>query len=136
MNIVANFKNYVTIMIQNKNDSINFILQHGRGSIWYFRISIFVKIMSRLLYDTMHQVMWYFWVFIVNPFSLLWRCFFSWKLCFLWSFCLLLIAESISLETSDKSTVKFFLKITSTSWIIFSISRHELNSFDWLLKSC
>ena len=135
MNIVANFKNYVTIMIQNKNDSINFILQHGRGSIWCFRISIFVKIMSRLLYDTMHQVMWYFWVFIVNPFSLLWMIFSSRKLRFLWFPYLLLIDESISLDTSGKPTVGFFLKITSPSWIILSISLDELNSIDWLLKS-
>ena len=28
-------------MTQNKNDSINLILQHGRGSAAYFRISIF-----------------------------------------------------------------------------------------------
>ena len=28
-------------MTQNKNDSINSILQHGRRSISYFRISIF-----------------------------------------------------------------------------------------------
>ena len=32
---------YVTRMTQNKNDSINSILQHGRGSISYFGISIF-----------------------------------------------------------------------------------------------
>ena len=32
---------YVTRMTQNKNDSINSILQHGHGSISYFRISIF-----------------------------------------------------------------------------------------------
>ena len=32
---------YVTRMTQNKNDSINSILQHGRVSISYFRISIF-----------------------------------------------------------------------------------------------
>ena len=32
---------YVRRMTQNKNDSINSILQHGRGSIFYFRISIF-----------------------------------------------------------------------------------------------
>ena len=36
----------------------------------------FVKLMSRLLYSTIHQVMWYFWVFIVDPFSLLWSIFF------------------------------------------------------------
>ena len=58
----------------------------------------FVKLMSRLLHSTIHQVMWYFWVFIVNPFSLLWSIFFSRKLCFFWSPCLLLIAESISLD--------------------------------------
>ena len=84
----------------------------------------FVKLMSRLLHSTIHQVMWYFWVFIVNPFSLLWSR----------SPCLLLIAESISLDTSGKPTVGFFLKISSSSWIILSISLNELNLSDWLLK--
>ena len=46
--------------------------------------------MSRLLHSPIHQVMWYVWVFIVNPFSLLWVPFFSRKLSFLWSPCLLL----------------------------------------------
>ena len=32
----------------------------------------FVKLMNRLLQRMIHQVMWYFWVFIVNPFSFLW----------------------------------------------------------------
>ena len=59
--------------------------------------------------------------------------FLSRKLCFLWSPCLLLIAESISLDISGKPTVGFFLKITSPSWIILSISLDELNSVDWLL---
>ena len=40
--------------------------------------------------------------------------FFSRKL-FLWSPCLLLIAESIKLDTSGKATVGFFWKITSPS---------------------
>ena len=95
----------------------------------------FVKLMSRLLHSTIHQVMWYFWVFTENTFSLLCSVFFSRKLCFLWSPCLLLIAESVSLDTSGKPTVGFFLKITSPSWIILSISLDELNSVDWLLKS-
>ena len=34
--------------------------------------NIFLKLMSRLLYSPIHQVIWYFWVFMVNPFSLLW----------------------------------------------------------------
>ena len=77
-----------------------------------------------------------FWVFIVNPFSLSWSIFFlSRKLCFLWSHCLLLIAESISIDTSGKPTVGFFLKTASSSWIILSISLGELNLIDWLLKS-
>ena len=58
--------------------------------------------------------------------------FLSRKLCFLWSPCLLLIAESISLDTSGKPTVEFFLKITSPSWIILSISLDELNLI-WLI---
>ena len=32
---------YETRMTQNKNDSFKKILQHGRGNISYFRISIF-----------------------------------------------------------------------------------------------
>ena len=80
--------------------------------------------------------MWYFWVFIGNPFSLLWSIFFSRKLCFLWSLGLLLINESISLDTSGKPTVGFFLKITShSSWIILSIPLNKLKSTDWLLRS-
>ena len=95
----------------------------------------FVKLMSRLLYSTIYQVMWYFWVSIVNPFSLLWSIFFSRKLCFLWFSRLLIIATSVSLDTSGKSTAVFFLKITCPSWVILSISLHELNSVDWLLQS-
>ena len=60
--------------------------------------------------------------------------FFSRKLCFLWSPCFLLIAKSISLDNSGKPTVCFFLKISSSSWIILSISLNELNLSDWLLK--
>ena len=46
------------------------------------------------------------------------------------STCLLFIAESISLDTPDKSTVGFFLKFTSPSWITLSIALDELNSID------
>ena len=49
--------------------------------------------------------------------------------------CFLLVNHSISLDTSGKLTVRFFLKITSPSWIILPISLDELNSIDWLLKS-
>ena len=44
----------------------------------YFEIwkKNFVKLMSRLLHSTFSQVIWYFWVFIVSPFSLLWSIFF------------------------------------------------------------
>ena len=76
-----------------------------------------------------------FWVLTVNPFSLLWSIFFySRKLCFLRSPCLLLITKSISLDTSDKPTARFFLKIFLSSWITLSMSLNELNSRDWLLK--
>ena len=57
------------------------------------------------------------------------------KLCFLWSPCFLLVPELISLDTSGKPTVEFFLKYTSPSWIILSITLDELNSVNWLLKS-
>ena len=81
------------------------------------------------------QSNWYFWVFVVNTISFFCSIFFSRKFCFLWFPCLLLIAESIILDTSGKPTVEFFLKITSPSWIILSISLDELNSINWLLKS-
>ena len=84
-------------------------------------------------YSTIHQVMSYFWVFIVNPVSLLWSIFlFSRKLCFLWSLYLLLIAGSISIDTSGKPTMGFFLKITCS---LLSISIDELNWIDWLFKN-
>ena len=88
-----------------------------------------VKLMRRLLHSVIHQVMWYYWVFIVNPFSLLWS-FFSRKLSVLWSPCLLLISESFSLDTTSKPIWGFFLRITSPSWIVLSISLDELNSID------
>ena len=51
-----------------------------------------------------------FWVLIVNLFSLLCSTFFlSRKLCFLQSPCLLLITESVSLDTSGKPTSSKFL---------------------------
>ena len=61
--------------------------------------------------------------------------FFSQKNCVLWSFCLLLGTELITLDTSGKPIVGFFLKITSLSWKVLSISLDVLNSIDWLLKS-
>ena len=60
--------------------------------------------------------------------------FLSRKQCFLRSPCFLLIAESISLDTSGKPTVGLFLKISFSYWIILSILLNELNSSDWLLK--
>ena len=69
----------------------------------------FGNLMNRLLHSMINQVMWYFWVFIMNPFSLLWSIFFSRNLCFLWSPCLLLITESVNLDTSGKPTA-FFLE--------------------------
>ena len=63
------------------------------------------------LHSIIYRVMWYFWVFIVNPFSLLWTMFFSRKMYFFWSTFLLLIAESISLDTSGKLVVGFSWKL-------------------------
>ena len=91
--------------------------------------------MNRLLHSTIHQVIWYFCGFILNPYSLLCSIFFfSRKLCFLWSSCLLFTTELISLDTSGTPTVGFFLKVTSHSWMILSIRLEEFNSIDWLLK--
>ena len=114
------------------SSTLMFFLHYMLNILRYEKM--FCEIDESILHSTIHQVMWYFWTFIVNPFSLLWSIFFSRKLCFLWSPCLLLIAELISLDTSGKPTVGFFLKITSLSWIL-SISLDELNLIDWLLKS-
>ena len=89
-----------------------------------------MKLTRQLLHSKIHQEMWHFWVFIVNPFFLLCSIFFSRNLRFLWSPCLLLISELTSLDTSGKPSVRFFLKITSPSWIILSISLDKLNSID------
>ena len=56
--------------------------------------------------------------------------FYSRKLCFLRSPCLLLIVDSVSLDTSGKPNVVFFLKNSSSSSIILSITLKELNSSD------
>ena len=90
-----------------------------------------MKLTRQLLHSKIHQEMWHFWVFIVNPFFLLCSIFFSRNLSFLWSPCLLLISELTSLDTSGKPSVRFFLKITSPSWIILSISLDKLNSIDY-----
>ena len=80
----------------------------------------FVKLMSGLLHSSINRVVkWYSecskWIY----FSFYAVFFFlSRKLCFFWSPCFLLIAELISLCTSGKSTVGFFLKILSLCWII------------------
>ena len=123
---------YICIYIYKVRYIHSFLLSSTYFEIWK---NIFVKLISRLLHSTISQVMWYFWVFIVNPFSPLWSIFFSRKLCFFRSPCLLLIAESISLDTSGKPTMGFFLKTISPSWIVLSISLDEVNSVEWLLKS-
>ena len=116
---------------------ILFLLSSTLMFFLHCMLNIFVKLMRWLLHSTIHQVMWYFWVFIVNSFALLRNFFFSRKLCFLWSPCFLLIAESIGLDTSDKPTVGFFLKITFPFWIILNnvVNVTWWTWFDWLLKS-
>ena len=94
-----------------------------------------MKMMSRLLHSTIYQLMWCFWVFHSESIFPVMEYFFSRKLCSLWSPCLLIIAESISLDTSRKLIVGFFLKITSPSWIILSISLDELNLVGWFSKT-
>ena len=112
---------YICIYIDNVSYFIFFLLSSTVTLFLHCMLNVlrYEKILpSRLLHSTIHQVMWYFWVFIVNPFFLLCSIFFSRKLYFLWSPCLLLIANLFNLDTSCKTTVEFFLKITSPSWII------------------
>ena len=58
-----------------------------------------LKLTSRLLYSTIHHVMWYLWVFIVNPFSLLCSIFFSQENCV--SFGLLSFSLSLTQSVSQ-----------------------------------
>ena len=51
-----------------------FALHAKEFEIWIF---FFVKMMNRLLHSTIHQLVWYFRVFKVNPLSLLWSIFSS-----------------------------------------------------------
>ena len=115
------------------SSALMFFLHYMLNILRYKKM--FCEIDESILHSTIHQVMWYFWTFIVNPFSLLWSIFFSRKLCFLWSPCLLLITLTISLDTSGKLTMCVFLKTTYPSWIILSILLDELSLVDWLLKS-
>ena len=115
--VTCNIGIYICIYIYKVSYIHSFLLSstvmfflHCVLNVWGMK-KYFVKLMSRLLHSTIHQVMWYFWVFIVNPFSLLWSIFFSRKVCFLWSPCLLLIAESISSDTSRKAAVGFSWKL-------------------------
>ena len=50
------------------NCNVSSALHAKHFEIWKI---IFVKLASRLFHSTIHQVMWCFWVFIVNPWSLL-----------------------------------------------------------------
>ena len=122
---------YIHSFFVISNCSVFSALHAKHFEIWK---KYFVKLTSRLLHSAIHHVMCYFWVFIVNPFFYA-VFFFSRKLCLLSSSCHLLITELISLDTSSKLTVGFFLKITSFSWIKLSVLLDELNSMDWLLKS-
>ena len=122
----------------------------------YFKVSYihsFFVIFNCNVFSTLHakhfeiwkNILWNWWVdwddviFLgvrsESIFPFMEYFFFSKKLCFFRSPFLFLIAESINLDTSGKPTVGFFLKVTSQSWIILSISLDEVNSIDWLLKS-
>ena len=115
-----------------------------------FNCNVFSALHAKY-FKTWKNILWNWWVdcFIVQSvkwcdilgihsesiFPLMQYFSLSRKLCFLRSPCPLLIAESISFDTSGKPTVRFFLKTASSSWIILPISLDELNSSDWLLKS-
>ena len=99
-----------------------------------------------------YEKMWNWWVdcFIADPscdaiflgvhsesiFPFM-KYFFSQENCFLWSPCLLLIAESINLDTSGFLLWGFSWKLLLhlEYFSILSIWLDELNSIDWLLKS-
>ena len=50
---------YATRMTQNKNDSINSILHHGRGSISYFWISIFDPVSQTVQMERSYHLLTY-----------------------------------------------------------------------------
>ena len=92
--VTYNIGIYICIYIYKVSYIHSFLLSstvmfflHCVLNVWGMK-KYFVKLMSRLLHSTIHQVMRYFWVFIVNPFFLLWSIFFLKKtvsLGFLWS---------------------------------------------------
>ena len=79
----------------------------------------FVKFMSQLRHSTHDPSsdMTFLGVHSESIFPVM-GVFFLKKLCFRWSPCLLLIAKSISLDTSGKPTVGFFLAITLLNDIV------------------
>ena len=94
----------------------------------------FVKLTSRLLHSTIHHVMWYFWVFIVNPFSLLCSIFFLKKVVFPF--------VSLSLAYRWVSQARYFWQsyrgvFVENPFFLLSniVNLDKLNSIDWLLIS-
>ena len=86
--VTYNIGIYICIYIYKVSYIRSFLLSSAVMFFLHWMLNIlrlkkyFVKLMSRLLHSTIHQVMWYFWVFIVNPFSLLWSIFFLKKTVF------------------------------------------------------
>ena len=86
---IESFLFWVIIITHNKGIYICIFIYKVRYIHSFFVIfscdmkKYFVKLMSRLLHSTTHQVMWFFWMFIVNPLSILWTIFFLKKTVFL-----------------------------------------------------
>ena len=81
MLITFNIVIYICIYIYKLAIFIRFLLSSTVMFFWDMK-KYFVKFTSRLLHGTIHQMMWYFWVFIVNPFSFLCSIFFLKKIVF------------------------------------------------------
>ena len=84
-------------------------------TFWETKIFL-IKLANRLLHNSIHQLVKYFWVFVITK-SIFYfmEFFFSRKLWFLWSPCLMIITEVISLDNSDKTTSRI-TSICSTIW--------------------
>ena len=69
------FTKFAIFILFLLSSTVVFFLHCILNLLRYEKLWNVVKLMSRFLRSTIHQVMWFFWMFIVNAFYLLWSIF-------------------------------------------------------------
>ena len=69
------FTKFTIFILFLLSSTVVFFLHCMLNLLRYEKLWNVVKLMSRFLRSTIHQVMWFFWMFIVNAFYLLWSIF-------------------------------------------------------------